>query len=143
LGYETYATHSPLTENTTYKIADIPIHIYSGALVEIEFLSTSGGGLEYQGAGKVVYEFKRASNGTVTGSAIVSRYTGLIKPCVPIISGGTGVVTFFVNDNATATANFGLTFNIKIVTTDWNTAPTIFTAAESYGTAGTPLAANI
>jgi hypothetical protein len=133
-----------LAENTTYKVADIPVGTQAGATIEIDFYANGASGIAYQGGGKVVYQLSRTSAGTLTGSGILSRYSGGIKPCDPIIVGGVATIVFKVDNNGTGVNTFQLGIDIKITTPGtYSGAPTVYTTTTVSGTAGTPLANNI
>lgn len=144
IGYERYVAYTGLAENTTYKVADIPVGTQAGATIEIDFYANGASGIAYQGGGKVVYQLSRTSGGTLTGSGILSRYSGGIKPCDPIIVGGVATIVFKVDNNGTGVNTFQLGIDIKITTPGvYSGAPTVYTTTTASGTAGTPLANNI
>ncbi len=144
IGFERYISYAALTENTSYKIVDVPLAAHGGATVEIDFFGIGSGAIEYQSAGKVVYQMTRTSGGTTTSAAVLSRYTGDITPCVPIVAGGTVSIVFRVENNGTATSGFGLGVDIKVTSLgSFNSDPTFYTTNTVYGPGGTPLAPNI
>jgi hypothetical protein len=144
IGYERYAVYTGLTENTSYKVVDVPVGPQAGATIEIDFYANGASGIAYQGGGKVVYQLSRTSGGTLTGSGILSRYSGGIKPCVPIIVGGVATIVFAVDNNGTGVNAFQLGVDVKVTTSgSYSGAPTVYTTTTASGTAGTPLANNI
>lgn len=144
IGYERYAKYETLAENTSYKVIDIPIESQAGATVEIDFYATGVSSIPYQGGGKVVYQLSRTVAGVLTGSGILSRYSGGIKPCAPIIAGGVATIVFAVDNNGGSATGFGLGVDVKVTTNGaFSGAPTIYSAPTVSGTPGTPLANNI
>lgn len=144
IGTEQYVTYSGLSENTSYKVVDIPLAAHGGATVEVDFYGLGAAGVDYQGGGKVVYSLQRTGAGVATASAVLSRYTGSVAPCVPIISSGTVSIVFKVANNGTAVSTFGLGVDVKITSpTATNGTPTFYTTNTVYGPGGTPLANNI
>lgn len=140
---ERYLSYSALTENFTYKVVDIPLAVQTGAMVEVDFSSTSGGGLDWMGGGTVVYTMERTLAGTVTANALLSRYSGTIAPCDPIIAGGTVTIVFKIPNNGTATSTQAFSAMVKVVSGFGGGDPVFYTTSTVSGTAGTPLANNI
>lgn len=144
IGYERYLTYSGMAENTTYKVVDVPIGTQAGATIEVDFFAIGSSGIAYQGGGKVVYELSRTSAGVLTGSGILSRYSGGIKPCNLIIAGGVATLVFKVDNNGTGVNLFTLGVDIKVTTLGaYSGAPTFYTSTTTSGAPGTPLANNI
>lgn len=140
---ERYFSYATLTENVTYKVVDVPLAAQAGAMVEINFSSTSGSGLDWMGAGTVVYTMQRTLAGTVTANALLSRYSGQITPCAPIVSGATVSLVFKIANNGTATSTQGFSATVKVVSNFGAGEPTFYTTNTVSGTGGTPLANNI
>lgn len=144
IGYEKYISYSGLSENTSYKVVDVPLAAHGGATIEIDFYGIGNSAVEYQGGGKVVYQLGRTSAGVTTSTAVLSRYSGSIAPCVPIVSGGTVTIVFKVANNGTAVSAFGLGVDIKVTTlASFNGEPTFYTSNTTYVSGGTPLSNNI
>lgn len=144
LATERYISLVSLAENTTYKIVDVPIGARFTGNVEIDFCSEGTGGIDFQGAGKVVYQLTRTTAGTLTSTAILSRYSGTIAPCVPIISGGTVSLVFVIPNNGTAATGFSIRATVKVISYFINSgSPIFYTSATVSSTPGVALANNI
>lgn len=139
-----YLKYTSMSEGATYKIVDLPVGAGFGAMIELEFYATAGAGINFQGGGKVVYTLQRTAAGTLTAHALLSRYSGSVAPCVPIISGGICTIAFKVADNGTGTSVFGLGITVKVMSAFNNSGePTWYTTETVSGTDGTPLSASI
>lgn len=141
-GYERYFGFTGMAEDTTYKIVSLALGNQLSATIEIDFAATYAAGIDIQGSGKVVYSLVRSSGGTVTATAVLSRYTGGITPCVAQISGATTTIVFAVANNGTGTSVGGLNVDVKVTAAAGGVLPTFFTT-KTTAAAGTPLAANI
>lgn len=135
-----YLRLAGLTENTTYKAVTVTMPGNSqGALVKILFSAGAGSGLDFQGAGEVTYELRRSAAGAVVANAILSRYSGLCRPCVPEISGTDVILKFIVSNNGTLTSVTSLLADVTIV----GNPTVVFHETPTTGALGVALAANI
>lgn len=139
--YERFMRLPSMTEGITYKVVTMSMSKNaSAALVTIDFSTDSDYGLTFQGAGTVTYEVRRDPAGNLAATAIISRYTGFCRPCVPIFSVNDVILSFVVFNNSSGTSPVTLLASARVVSM---TEPTFWETPTSIGTAGTPLANNI